>query len=180
MTVPIHGGAIIDVGNVIIPYYLTDISPANYHSFDFDKIPESTGSFNTLGWLSGILGGNISLVYKATADADGKTLRWLRMHNLTERTGIPKERIRRIPEDPVNGRDKTIFMDQSTPTHYGTTIVIDDRLEVLAKFVEKQVPHLFLFHPQQEEVANFAHTGALDHVRIVHTWLEIRRALSRT
>jgi hypothetical protein len=86
------------------------------------------------------------------------------------------DRVVRINDDS-NERDKTGYIDQSSSTHCGTTVVIDDRLQVLARFVEKKVRHLFLFRPQEAEVEKYRHTGALDHVVVVQAWAEIMAVL---
>lgn len=167
-----HGGAIIDLGNVIIAHWLSNITPENFDTIDYNSIPEVPGVFDSLKRLNDKFGGNVTVVYKATDVATEKILAWLAHHNFTERTGIPLERVDRTK----GGRDKTLHMDQSSSTHYGTTIVVDDRLEVMNYFVGK-VPYLFLFHPQQQEVDQFSGTGALEHVYIVHTWQEIEAIL---
>ncbi|MDD5165548.1 MAG: hypothetical protein PHG25_03390 [Candidatus Pacebacteria bacterium] len=168
------GGAIVDIGNVIIAYRLSGLNRENYHSYDFDSIPPEPGCFDTLKQLNEEFGGNITVVWKATDDAVGKNMQWLQTHQFTELTGIPVNRIRRIG---AHRAEKVDFIDQTSQTHGGTTIVIDDRLEVLSHFVGK-VPNLFLFRPQQPEVEQFSGTGALSHVHVVQSWQEIREILA--
>ena len=167
------GGAIIDIGNVIIAYRLSGLNRENYHSYDFDSIPPEPGCFDMLKKLNEEFGGNITIVWKATDDAVGKNMKWLKTHRFAELTGIPIERIHRIGQCRS---EKTSHINQSSSTHCGTTIVVDDRLEVLSHFVGK-VPHLFLFQPQQQEVEQFKHTGALAHVYVVKSWQEIGEIL---
>ena len=167
------GGAIVDLGNVIIAHWLSNITPENFLTIDYNSIPEAPGVFDVLKRLNDKFGGNVTVVYNSTGIATEKILTWLSSHRFTERTGIPFERVHRT----VKGRDKTPHLEQSSRTHYGTTMVVDDRLEVLSHFVEK-VPNLFLFRPQREEVEKFKHTGALSHVRVVKTWQEIEDLLS--
>jgi hypothetical protein len=167
------GGAIVDLGNVIIAHWLSNITPENFHTIDYNSIPEVPGVFDSLKRLNDKFGGNVTVVYKATDVATEKILAWLAHHRFTERTGIPLERVDRTK----GGRDKTLHMDQSSETHYGTTVVVDDRLEVLSYFVGK-VAHLFLFHPQRQEVEQWSGTGALPHVLVVETWQEIEDILN--
>ena len=164
-----HGGAIVDLGNVIIAYRLSGLNSDNYHTYPFDTIPEEPGAFEALRSFHTHFGGNITIVWKATDDAVGKNMRWLARRNFTERTGISIERIQRIGKDRC---EKVDHIGQTSATHEGTTIVVDDRLEVLSHFVGK-VKYLFLFRPQEKEVEQFRDTGALAHVHIVNTWQEI-------
>ena len=167
------GGAIVDLGNVIIAHWLSNISPESFHSIDYNSIPEVPGVFDSLKRLNGKFGGNITVVYKATDVATEKILAWLVHHQFTKRTDIPLERVKRT----TDGRDKTLHLEQSSKTHYSTTVVVDDRLEVLSYFVGK-VPNLFLFRPQAQEVEQFRYTGALSHVHVVEIWWEIESILN--
>ncbi|MDE2037930.1 MAG: hypothetical protein KGI69_01745 [Patescibacteria group bacterium] len=167
------GGAIVDLGNVIIAHWLSNITPENFHTVDYNSIPEVPGAFDGLKWLNEKFGGNVTVVYKATDIATEKIIAWLAHHRFAERTGIPLERVDRTK----GGRDKTLHMDQSSLTYHGTTVVVDDRLEVMSYFVGK-APHLFLFRPQQQEVEQFNGTGALSHVHIVQSWQEIEDILN--
>lgn len=167
------GGAIVDLGNVIIAHWLSNITPENFHTIDYNSIPEVPGVFDSLKRLNDKFDGNVTVVYKATDIATEKILAWLAHHQFTERTGIPLERVDRTK----GGRDKTLHTDQSSSTHYGTTVVVDDRLEVLSHFVGK-VSHLFLFRPQQQEVEQWNGGGILSHVHVVQTWQEIEDALN--
>ncbi len=168
-----HGGAIVDLGNVIVAHWLSKITPENFLTIDYNSIPEAPGVCESLKRINELFGGNVTVVYNSTGIADEKIRVWLETHKFIERTGIPLERIRRT----THGRDKTPFMEQSTDTHYGTTVVVDDRLEVMNKFVER-VPNLFLFRPQAKEIDEFKHTGSLSHVHIVQSWQEIEDALN--
>lgn len=165
------GGMIVDVGNVIIAHWLSDISPANFHLIDYNSIPEVPGSFAALRRFHTMFDGNITCVYKATDTATEKITGWLRHTRFSEHTGIPENRVCRT----LNGRDKTPHIEQRTTLRYGTTVVVDDRLEVLSHFVGV-VPYLFLFRPQLREVEQFKYTGALAYVRTVQTWEEIERS----
>ena len=168
------GGAIVDSGNVTIAYLQSNIRPENFDVIDYNSIPEVPGVFDSLKRLNERFGGNVTVVYNATDVATGKILDWFAHHHFTERTGIPLERVVRT----TGGRDKTLHLDQSSETHYGTTVVVDDRLEVMSYFVGKEVSHLFLFRPQQQEVEQFRSTGALAHVCIVQSWQEIENILN--
>ncbi len=166
-----HGGAIVDLGNVIIAHWLTNISPENFHTIDYNSIPEVPGAFESLRALSLKFTGNITVVYNATNIAEQKIANWLEAHDFFNRTNISRKRVIRSR----SGRDKTPYLQQENGVHQGTTIVIDDRLEVLSHFVGK-APNLFLFHPQPQEIEVFRETGALNHVKVVHSWSDILSA----
>jgi len=169
-----HGGAIVDLGNVIIAHWLNKTTSENFHRIDYNSIPEAPEAFHSLSHLNEKFGGNVTVVYNATDTATEKIIGWLGHRLFTKRTGIPFDRVLRT----VNGRDKSPYVDQSSLTHYGTTVVIDDRLEVLSHFVGR-VPHLFLFRPQVLEVARYLNTGAWPHIRVVKTWKEIMTVLNK-
>lgn len=170
-----HGGVIVDQGNVIIAYRLSKLTDQNYHDYPFDTIPEEPGAFEALMKLNKAFDGNVTVVWKATADAVGKNMRWLRKKKFSTRTKIPRERIKRM--QGLDRKEKTRYVGQSSRTFKGTTIVIDDRLEVLSHFVGMNIPNLFLFRPQLKEVHKYAHTGALAHVKVVWSWQEIMKEL---
>ena len=167
-------GAIVDLGNVIIAHWLSNITPENFNKIDYNSIPEVPEVFESLRRLNEKFGGNITVVYKATDVATEKILAWLAHHKFTERTGIPCERVIRTE----GGRDKSVHINQSSSSHCGTTIVVDDRLEVLNLFIGR-VPHLFLFHPQSKEVEQFNNEGTLSQVHVVETWKEIEEILNK-
>lgn len=167
------GGTIVDLGNVIIAHWLSNTTPDSFQTIDYNSIPEVPGVFESLKWLNEKFDGNVTVVYKATDTAAEKILAWLAHHRFMERTGISLERVVRTK----SGRDKTIHMNQSSSTHYGTTVVVDDRLEVMSYFVGK-VSNLFLFRPQQQEVEQWSSTGALSHVHVVQSWKEIENILN--
>lgn len=177
-----YGGAIVDLGNVTIAHYRSKITKKNFNTIDYNSIPEVPGAFDGLKRLNDRFGGNVTVVYNATDIADEKIRAWLVYHKFTELTGIPLERVVRTK----NGRDKTSFMDQSSATHYGTTVVIDDRLEVMSYFVGK-VPLLLLFRFQLREIAelvkrrrlcNVLESDVVSHVQQVKTWQEIQNILN--
>ncbi len=168
------GGAIVDLGNVIIAHWMSNTTPENFVTIDYNSIPEVPGAFDGLKQLNDLFAGNVTVVYKATDIATEKILGWLAHHQFVERTGIPLERVRRTE----GGRDKTLSLEQSSPTNQGTTLVIDDRLEVMTYFAGK-VSHLFLFRSQPQEVQQFSGSGALAHVTVVQTWEEIMRSCGR-
>jgi len=163
-----RGGLICDLGNVIIAYWLSSITLNTFHAVDYDKIPEVPDAFEILRRLAALFEGNITVVYNATDVAENKISGWLLHHKFSERTGIPSSRIVRSKR----GRDKTLYLNQSSASFCGTTIVVDDRLEVLGHFIGK-VPYLFLFRPQKAELAQFNKSGALNRVQVVRTWGEI-------
>ena len=167
-----NGGLVVDLGNVIIAYWLSNITPENFYTINYNAIPEVPGAFESLKRFNEYFDGNVTVVYKSSGVAMRKVFGWLISHDFSQRTGIPLSRV----IHSAGGRDKTAYMGQFSNTHCGTTIVIDDRLEVLSYFVGK-VQNLFLFKPQCQEVEQFMHTGASAHVKIVETWQEIEKAL---
>lgn len=175
-----HAGGLVDVGNAIIDHTNTTRELVDHG--DYNTIPEVIGAFDGLKRFSEQFGGNVSCIYKATDTADEKIRQWLVHHRFTERTGIPLERVFRT----TDGRNKTGHINQTSLTHYGTTVVVDDRIEVLSHFVGK-VPHLFLFRFQRREVEELIRlgqyeevvmTGVWDHVHRVDSWSQIREILN--
>ncbi len=148
------GGAIIDVGNVVIDHSKTTIQlvtdalskPELYYA-----IPEVEEVMDGLAGLNRLFGGNVTLLYKATDTVDWLIIGWMTYHQLTEKTGIPLSRVVRI-NDKSDMRDKTSHIDQSSETHERTYLVIDDRVQVIRQFIGK-VPQLFLFRPQSRGIA---------------------------
>jgi hypothetical protein len=116
-----HGGAIVDLGNVIVAHWLSNITPKNFLTIDYNSIPEAPGVCESLRRMNDMFGGNVTVVYKSTGIADQKIRTWLANHHFSERTGILPERIVRTK----TGRDKTPHIEQSTSSHYGTTVVHD-------------------------------------------------------
>ncbi|MDO8590793.1 MAG: hypothetical protein Q7R65_02330 [bacterium] len=171
----VSGGLITDLGNVIIAYWLSNITPENFYTIDYNAIPEVPDAFGILKHFNEVFEGNVTVAYKATGVAREKIDAWLDYHRFSARTGISTNRIVHSP----GGRDKTFCLNQTSDTYCGTTIVVDDRLEVLSHFVGK-VPHLFLFRPQLEEVDQFRSTGALAHVIMVQSWKEIEKKMGIT
>ena len=169
-----YGGALVDLGNVIIAYWLSNITPENFHAIDYNSIPEVPDAFDSIKQLNVHYGGNVTIVYKASNVATEKVFGWLEFHQFSERTGIPMSRV----YHSRNGRDKTAHIAQASVTYHGTSIVVDDRLEVLNYFVGK-VPHLFLFRPQAREIEQFNISEVLSHVYIVHTWQEVLHILKK-
>ena len=170
-----YNALIADLGNVIIAHWLADITPENFDFIDYNAIPEVPSAFESLRKLNIALNENVVVVYKASNIAQKKIFSWLETHRFSERTGIPLSRV----VHSLNGRDKTGHLGASARNDVGSTIVVDDRLEVLSHFVGKAAP-LFLFRPNKDEIAAFRHTGALDHVQQVETWDEILAALTIT
>ncbi len=172
-----QGGAIVDLGNVIIAHRGQEpITDSNIATVYLAR-PEVSGAFRGLDCLNKRFEGNVTVVYKATDIADELIQTWLTQHQFTRRTGIPLERVHRISDagDP-NGRDKTAYLEQSSETYHGTTVVVDDRLQVLSHFVGK-APQLFLFQPQQAEIEDERWASALAQVQIIQTWREITSAI---
>jgi hypothetical protein len=163
-----HGGAIVDMGNVIIAHWLSNISPENFDTIDYNAIPEVPDAIESLAKLHTLFGGNVTVVYKATNTATDKIINWMVHHHFRKRTGILYERVIRT----LNGRDKTEHIAQSSRGFQGTTVVVDDRLEVLRYFIGI-VPNLFLFRPQAQEIAQFNTNNEMSRVHVVQTWKEI-------
>jgi hypothetical protein len=174
----LHGGALVDVGNVIIDHVTAGTTRELVDTPGwYETIPPQPGAFEGLKALSQAFGGNITLVYNAMDTADRKILDWLSLHELTERTGISFDRVHRT----THGRDKTPFMSHESATHFGTTVIIDDRLEVMRYFLDRDVQHLLLFKPQiDREIAELKERDIWDFVSPVqnavheiNAWAEI-------
>lgn len=179
------GGAIVDFGNVVIDHSKTTpemVRMAIDHPEIYNAIPEVRGAMDGLKELSALFGGNVTLVYKATDTVDSLILGWMAYHRLYRRTGIPLTRVVRIM-DTGDKRDKTGHLDQHSDTHYGTSVVIDDRAQVVIQFVPKmlvkkpqdakhRIEHVFLFCPRPSELEEFD-CEELQYVREVWNWSDI-------
>lgn len=161
-----HGGLIVDLGNVIIAHWMTSITEATFHTVDYDAIPEVPGVMESIKYFNDLFEGNVTVAYNATGIANVKITKWLTTHRFSERTGVPESRVVRS----LTGRNKTRFLEQSSDSFTGASVVVDDRLEVLTYFIGR-VERLYLFHPQEEEVARFG--GTPDGVTVVERWDEI-------
>ena len=166
------GGLIVDLGNVIIAHWLSNITSSNFDEVDYNLIPEVPGAFASLKKFCLHFEGNISVIYNATDIASEKIIEWLHYHRFVEQTGISLDRVMRSK----TGRDKTPYLSQRSGSYHDTSIVIDDRLEVLAHFVGK-VPYLFLFRPREDEIAAFSRDNILSQINIVTSWPELELAL---
>ena len=180
----LHGGALVDVGNVIIDHVTAGTTRELVDTPGwYETIPPQPGAFEGLKTLSDAFGGNITLVYNAENTADRKILDWLSLHKLTERTGIRFDRVYRT----THGRDKTPFMGHESATHFGTTVIIDDRLEVMRYFMDRDVKHLLLFKPQidleikglkERNIWEFV-SPIQDAVHEINDWGEISRLFAK-
>lgn len=166
------GGVLVDFGNVIIAHWLTDITQDNFDTIEYNLIPEVPDAFDGLKLLNESCGGNLLVIYNATNVAEEKIRKWLLCHDFAARTGISLTRVVRSK----TGRDKLAHVQHWCDIDYRITVVVDDRLEVLNRFVDK-APVLFLFRPQAEEVKLFNHGETLSRVRVVWTWSEIIESL---
>jgi|GEM_PF-1580895 len=171
------GGAIVDLGNIIVDHIAYGTEKKPIKDVDYSSIPEVEGCFDGLKRLNLLFGGNVSIIYNAKDFSDKQIIGWLTQHKLIERTGITIERVFRNRIRPGNSRDKTGFLDQSSETHFGVTVVVDDRLEVINHFIQKGVRHPFLFRPQPDEIEKFRCTGTLSKTHIVETWKELLESL---
>ena len=166
------GGALVDFGNVIIAHWLTNITPENFDTIDYDSIPEVPDAFESLRLMNEYYEGNLLVIYNATNVAEEKIRKWLLYHEFVTRTKIPLTRIVRSK----TGRNKAGYIQSSCNVGYQINVVVDDRLEVLNHFIGK-VPSLFLFRPQAEEIKLFNYADTLSCVRVVWTWGEIIESL---
>ena len=151
----------VDLGNVIIDHVGFGTTPEFVRDGDYTSIPPVTGVLEALEHLQKRFNGNVFVVYNATDVADQKIFSWLDFHDFFRKTSIPPNRVRRTNR----GRDKSQICEE-----YGATHFVDDRLEVLGYLIGK-LPQLFLFRPQQNEVAQYSHFKP--HVREVMSWEEI-------
>lgn len=170
------GGVIVDAGNVIIDH---ETAQTTRQKVDipgwYETIPAIPGSFETLKRLNDAFGGNVTVAFNAADIIDEKILGWFRTKQFCETTGIPLENLRRTIPGAAE-RDKSVFMHQSSATHYGTTIVIDDRMQVMNYFAGKGM-RLFLFRPQESDLRDHGNGPAKNEVTIVQSWKEIEEIL---
>jgi hypothetical protein len=166
------GSVLVDLGNVIIAHWLSNITPENFDQINYNLIPEVPYAFESLRRLNAHYPGGVFVVYNATKIADEKIRRWLAYHDFTKRTGVSLARVVRSK----TGRNKAQHMELACRTIGSVHAVVDDRLEVLNHFVGK-IPHLFLFRPQTSETELFNSNGNLSRVRIVREWPEVIKTL---
>jgi len=165
------GSVLVDFGNVIIAHWLTDITPENFNTIEYNLIPEVPDAFKSLKRLNEQYEGRLLVIYNATNVAEEKIRKWLLYHEFVTCTGIPLNKVVRSK----TGRNKAGHIQSVQGVDY-PSVVIDDRLEVLNHFIGK-VSRLFLFRPQAEEVKLFNCAGTLSCVRVVWTWSEIIESL---
>jgi hypothetical protein len=165
-----YGGAIVEMSNVIIAHRLYTLTPEKVD--DIDSIQEIPEALESLAELNHKFNGNVTVVYKATPKVTEKIVSWLVHNTFRKRTGILYDRV----VQTTNGPDKSGYINQRSATYEGTSVVVDSRFEALRYFIGK-VPHLFLFHPQAEELEQLSASNELSHVHIVGTWKEIREIL---
>lgn len=164
----ICGGAIVDLGNVVIDFDHNEERYQLMKQGEITKIPVIPGSLESLKMLNKALQGNITIVYKGTTTPHEIMMKWLQHVRFTEETGIPFEKVVKT----VTRNKYSLLTKPSNEINYKTIIVIDDRLEVLSYFVKK-VPYLILFRPFSDEIEKFRHIGALEHTHLVYSWHEI-------
>jgi len=152
----------IDIGNVIINHRFTDKDDKTLHEEHYSTIPASEGVFDAIKKLyDEKFHGNIFLISKCTPWAQEKIFAWLKDHNFYSKTGVKPENVFFCRER--HEKDK-ICKDNNI------SYFIDDRLEVLSHMVEN-VPHLFLYQPDQAEIDEFKQF--LPKVTRVESWLDI-------
>ena len=154
----------IDVGGVIISR-TNDNTDTSFFSDNYLNTRMVEGAVETITDLvARRFGQRVYIVSKCGPRTEAKTREYFAHHRIFERTGIPADHIRFCRMR----KDKAPICAELGITHF-----IDDRLEVLAYLAT--VPHLFLFQPQDAEIAR--HAAHLARVQRVTSWAEVRRAL---
>ena len=152
----------VDIGNVIIDHKAVGTNNKIEYEIDYSNIPAVKNAFEVLRELNKIkFGLNIHLISKCTPWAQTKILNWLKHNKFFIKTGIKPQNVHFCRE---RNEKQKICAD------FGITHFIDDRLEVLSYLIGK-VPNLYLFRPDQKEIAQFK--SYLSNVCVVSNWLDI-------
>lgn len=144
MKKPILG---VDIGNVIIDHRgIMDTADESWWKEKYSTIPPAEDVFDCLRDLNkNKFKDGIFLVSKLKEEHDSRTLAWLKDNKFFEKTGISPEHLFFCRERS----DKVKICKKNNITHF-----IDDRLEILGYMVN-QIPNLYLFDPDPEEVEEF-------------------------
>jgi len=152
----------IDIGNVIINHRLTDKNDKTLHEERYSTIPASLDVYDSIKKLNDEkFHGDIFLISKCTEWAQVKILMWLKDNDFYGKTGVKQENVlfcRERHEKDKICRDNNI------------AYFIDDRLEVLSHMIDN-VPHLYLFQPDQTEIDEFKEF--LPKITRVESWKEV-------
>ena len=151
----------VDIGNVIINHRGTNKDDETLHEERYSTIPAAAGSLESLNELNKLFGGRVYLISKCTPWAQDKILQWLDDNGFYGKTGINPQNVFFVRER----HEKDVICRRSAITHF-----VDDRLEVLSHMIES-TPHLYLFQPDESEVAEFSQF--LPKVTRVESWKEV-------
>ncbi len=151
----------VDIGNVIINNRNLDPEITQVDEVIYANFPPTEDVFDALKILNTKFSGKVYLISKCTEWAEIQILSWLDKHDFYNKTGILKENIFFVRKR----NEKDGVCQKLNITHF-----IDDRLEVLSYMIES-TPNLFLFQPDNDEVAQFA--KFLPQVTIVNNWKEV-------
>lgn len=155
----------VDIGGVIIENH-DGSADTSFFSKNYLSTPASLNSFAELKKLNeGRFRDRVYLVSKCGPSVESKTKKWLKHNNFFELTGITEDKVHFCLER----KQKAEISHQLELTAF-----VDDRLEILGYL--KHLKHLFLFKPNENEVAeNKRH---LPLVTVVDSWLELGELLA--
>lgn len=154
----------IDIGGVIMQRG-SDADDTSFFSGNYLRTPAFDSAFEVIRALVDE-GHQIWLVSKCGEKVQAKTEEWLTYHNFYKFTGVDLSQVVFTRER----KDKLVIAQDLGLTHF-----IDDRLEIL-QYMVGTVPHLYLFNPDTDEIAE--HAEALVHVRRIANWPDIQRAIA--
>ncbi|MDT0304484.1 hypothetical protein [Streptomonospora wellingtoniae] len=124
----------VDIGGVVIQR-TGDEGDTSFFGETPMLTPAVPGAFDALAGLArDEFRDRVHLVSKAKLATVDRTLRWLDLHDFTERTGIPVDRLHFVPERA----DKAPVCARLGVTHF-----VDDRIDVLRHLGD--VPYRYLF-----------------------------------
>lgn len=155
----------VDFGKVIMGAVIdgkADTSFLGSTLEDAMSSPATPGAISSLRTLVDSFEQRVWIVSKCGPSVQRKTLAWLAYHEIYEKTGLRKDRVRFCRAR----REKAPICEDLGITHF-----VDDRLDVLLP-MEGIVPHRFLFGEQGAEGARVP-----DSVTPVFDWAETVRKI---
>jgi hypothetical protein len=163
-----NGALGVDIGNVIIDHRpIMNTEDETLWNEKYSDLLASADVFECLKELNeGKFKDNVFLVSKLKEEQDSRTLKWLRDNKFFEKTGISPDKLFFCRER----NEKERICRENNITYF-----IDDRLEVLSYMIGA-VPNLYLFQPDEQEVAKFRQF--LPKVTRVESWKEINALIN--
>ena len=152
----------LDFGGVIVPRARSRAELVSREAVS--DVEPVDGALESIRKLTGIFGGRVWVVSKASPATEARTLEWMRAHSFCRETGIDSERVVFVR----NRGDKRVVCTESGITHF-----VDDQLKNLA-LLRRVVPHLYLFG-EGEDAREAARVAS-----VVSDWGELEGVLRQS